>query len=252
MSGLFLDLQAFLWIPMDQWSKVKTCVSCFWRCPGTSAPSATNLTVSLFLCSSESNVRGKSRALEGHRVSWKSSSRVWDGDKGVAGRNRREKYLPYEGSLIYPPGKSTIFSKKGNKTITSIQAQSFTRRDLFTEARKIRTAQALHRQNKNKPRCSVTNVVNNLSLSRRLLDTCENNWVSGQTLSRVKFQVDSVRVKSCVKFKWKVLVLKLVSKFLVSFNVEPCVEYYEFASNHVSIFKRKDFEPNLVSNFPFP
>ena len=117
MSGLFLDLQAFLWIPMDQWSKVKTCVSCFWRCPGTSAPSATNLTVSLFLCSSESNVRGKSRALEGHRVSWKSSSRVWDGDKGVAGRNRREKYFPYEGSLIYPPGKLMIFYKKGNKKI---------------------------------------------------------------------------------------------------------------------------------------
>ena len=42
-------------------------------------PGNTNLTVSLFLCSSGSNTQGDERALEGHRVSSKSPSRVWDG-----------------------------------------------------------------------------------------------------------------------------------------------------------------------------
>ena len=37
------------------------CVSCCWQCPGTSKPRAAHLTVSLFLCSSESNTQGKSR-----------------------------------------------------------------------------------------------------------------------------------------------------------------------------------------------
>ena len=36
----------------------KVCVSCCWRCPGTAAPSAAHLTVSLYLCSSGSNARG--------------------------------------------------------------------------------------------------------------------------------------------------------------------------------------------------
>ena len=80
-------------------------------------PSAAHLRVSLILCSSRSNTQGELRALEGSRVSSKSPSRVRDRDKGVAGRNRREKYFPYEGSLIYPPGKSMIFYKKGNKKI---------------------------------------------------------------------------------------------------------------------------------------
>ena len=43
------------------------------------------LTLSLFLCSSGSNAQGKSRALEGGRVSLTSPSK--DGDEGVAGRN---------------------------------------------------------------------------------------------------------------------------------------------------------------------
>ena len=50
----------------------KCMVSWFWRRPGTSAPCAAHLTVSLFLCSSESNARGDSRALEWRSVSWKS------------------------------------------------------------------------------------------------------------------------------------------------------------------------------------
>ena len=51
---------------------IKVCVSCCWRCPGTSAPSAAHLTVSLYLCSSGSNARGESRAREGRRVSSKN------------------------------------------------------------------------------------------------------------------------------------------------------------------------------------
>ena len=43
---------------------IKVCVSCSWRCRGTSAPTAAHPTVSLYLCSSESNARGESRALE--------------------------------------------------------------------------------------------------------------------------------------------------------------------------------------------
>ena len=74
---------------------IKVCISCFWWCPGTYAPSMAHLTVSLFLCSSESNARGESRAK-------KSPSRVWDGDEGVAGRNGRENYFPDEGSVICP------------------------------------------------------------------------------------------------------------------------------------------------------
>ena len=56
--------------------KIKASFSYSWRCPGTSAPSAAHLTVSLYLCSSGSNARGESR--------------VRDGDEGVAGRNGRE------------------------------------------------------------------------------------------------------------------------------------------------------------------
>ena len=55
---------------------------------------------------------------------------------------------------------------------TSIQTRSITRRVTQREAPQIQKAQALHCQNKNKPHCCATNVVNNLSLSTRLLDTC--------------------------------------------------------------------------------
>ena len=44
--------------------------------PGTSASSAAHLKVSLYLCSSQSNGQGESRALEGRRVGSKSPSRV--------------------------------------------------------------------------------------------------------------------------------------------------------------------------------
>ena len=76
---------------------IKVCVSCCGRCPGTSAPSAAHLTVSLYLCSSGSNALGESRAQEGRRVSSKTPSWVRDGDEGVAGRNGREKCFPDEG-----------------------------------------------------------------------------------------------------------------------------------------------------------
>ena len=57
---------------------------------GTFLPCVPHLTVSLYLCSSGSNARGKVRPLEGCRVSSNSPSRVRDGDEGVAGRNGRE------------------------------------------------------------------------------------------------------------------------------------------------------------------
>ena len=41
----------------------------FLTVPGTSAPSTTHLTVSLYLCSSGSNARGQSRVLDGVLVS---------------------------------------------------------------------------------------------------------------------------------------------------------------------------------------
>ena len=62
---------------------IKVCISCSWWWSGTSAPSLVHLTESLFLCSSGSNARGEPRALEGHRVSSKSPSRVQDRDKGL-------------------------------------------------------------------------------------------------------------------------------------------------------------------------
>ena len=64
---------------------IKICISCSQQCSGTLAPRAPHLTVSLYLCRFESNGQGRSRALEGRRISSKSLSRVWDGDKGVAG-----------------------------------------------------------------------------------------------------------------------------------------------------------------------
>ena len=69
---------------------IKVCVSFCWQCPGTSAPSTPFLTVSLYLCSCGSNAWGKSRALEGRRVSSKSPSRAGNLDEGVAWRSGRE------------------------------------------------------------------------------------------------------------------------------------------------------------------
>ena len=50
----------------------------------------------------------------------KSPSRVIDRDKGVAGRNKREKYFPDKGSLTFSPGKSKIFTKRKQKTIVLV------------------------------------------------------------------------------------------------------------------------------------
>ena len=44
---------------------IKVCVSCCWRCPWTSAPSAAHLTVSLYLCSSGSNAEASRGLLKG-------------------------------------------------------------------------------------------------------------------------------------------------------------------------------------------
>ena len=57
---------------------------------GPSRLAQMHLVASWILCSSESNARGESRALEGRRVSLKNPSRVRVGDEGVVGRNRRE------------------------------------------------------------------------------------------------------------------------------------------------------------------
>ena len=87
---------------------IKVCVNCSWQCPGTSAPSATHLTVSLLPCSVESNVRGKLRALEWRPVSLKSPS--WVQYKYLGGST---DVFPDEGSLkvlIYPPKKSIFFT----------------------------------------------------------------------------------------------------------------------------------------------
>ena len=94
----------------------QVCVRCCQQCPGTSAPTAAHLTVSPFLCSSGSNAQGKG-PWKGFVSVQKSPSRVQDRDEGVAGRKGKEKYFLNEGSLICPPGKSTIFYKKETEKI---------------------------------------------------------------------------------------------------------------------------------------
>ena len=91
---------------------IKVCVSCCWRCPGTSAPSAPHLTVSLYLCSSGSNVRGELRALEGRHVSSKKPFKGPRRRQGSWWEERKRIVFPDEGSLICPPGKSMIFFYK--------------------------------------------------------------------------------------------------------------------------------------------
>ena len=92
---------------------IKVCVSCFWRCPGTSMPSVAHLTVSLSLCRSGSNTWGESRALEGRSGSPKSPSRVRDNGEGVAGRNEREQYFPQRGVIDFPSRQiNDFFCKK--------------------------------------------------------------------------------------------------------------------------------------------
>ena len=78
---------------------------------------AVHLTVSLYLCTSWRNVKSELRALKWRFSSSESPSRVRDGDKGVAGRNGREKCFTVKGSLICPPGKSMIFHKEETEKI---------------------------------------------------------------------------------------------------------------------------------------
>ena len=51
---------------------IRVRISCFLLCLGTSAPIAAHMLVSLTLCRSGRNARGKSRALEGRCVSSKA------------------------------------------------------------------------------------------------------------------------------------------------------------------------------------
>ena len=91
-------------------STIKVCVSYSWRCPSDLGPyRAPHMMGFLFPWSSGSNAPDMLREIEVCHSSSKSPSRVWDGDKGVAGRIGREKYIHEEGSLFCPPGKSMIF-----------------------------------------------------------------------------------------------------------------------------------------------
>ena len=88
------------WNTKNKWvfNNRKVCVSCSGQCPMTPAPSAAHLTVFWYLCSSGSNARGESEALEGYCVSSKGPSRVRDRDKGAAGGGERKgKEFPGEG-----------------------------------------------------------------------------------------------------------------------------------------------------------
>ena len=97
---------------------IKVCVSC-WRCQGTSAPSAAHLTVSLYLCSSRSNARGESRALQGHCDSSKNQSRVRDREEGVTGRNGREIVFPRWGVInIEMQIANWFFTKRKQKKLS--------------------------------------------------------------------------------------------------------------------------------------
>ena len=106
--------------------KFKVCISCSWRCSGTSTPSAPHLTVSLYLWSSRSNTRGESRTLEGHRVSSKSPSRVRDGDGGVAGRNGRDKCFPDKGVIDLPSRQIHDFFYKRETEKSCVSCQTLT------------------------------------------------------------------------------------------------------------------------------
>ena len=89
------------------------CASCYWCCPGTSAPGVVHQTVSLYLCSSASNARGESRAREGRRVSSKSPSRVWDRDKGSCWEERKRIVFPRGGVIDLNSKQINDFSQKG-------------------------------------------------------------------------------------------------------------------------------------------
>ena len=90
---------------------VKICASFLGQCPWISAPSATHLTVSLHLCTSESNIRGSFKGQKSLQVFWINKN-------VAAGRNERE-LCPIHGGLIDLPSRQTnfIFTKSKQKTI---------------------------------------------------------------------------------------------------------------------------------------
>ena len=93
--------QSWIWVNKFVFNNrtIKVCVSFSWWCPGTSLPSMANLTVYLwlYLCSSGSNSQGE--------VEWCCACQLKKPLKGQrqrqAGRNRRKKSEPKEGSLIF-------------------------------------------------------------------------------------------------------------------------------------------------------
>ena len=69
--------------------------------------------MSLFLCSSGSNVRGESRALEGYRDSSKSPSTVQNGEELLGGTEERGKKFPRRGVIDLPTRQINIFFLSG-------------------------------------------------------------------------------------------------------------------------------------------
>ena len=84
---------------------VKVCLSCCWRCPGTSPLARNNWRCPCISVVPEATHEASQGPLKG--------AVVRDGDEGVARRNEREKCFPDEGSLICPRD----FSQKRNKKI---------------------------------------------------------------------------------------------------------------------------------------
>ena len=78
---------------------IKVCVRCCWRCPGTSPPSGTHLTVSLFPCSSGSSAWGESRALEECHVSSKSPIKCRRRRHGSCWEERKRMAFPRWGVI---------------------------------------------------------------------------------------------------------------------------------------------------------
>ena len=81
---------------------------------GTSAPNATFLTSSLFLCSSGSNAWGKSKALQGRRV---SSQRL---RRGSCLEEQKRKVSRCWGVIDLPSNLINDFSQEGNRNKLSL------------------------------------------------------------------------------------------------------------------------------------
>ena len=89
---------------------IKVCVSCCWRCPGTSALSAAHLTVSMCLCSSGSNARG-----EGPRRAPCQLKKPFEGPRwrrGSCWEERKRIVFPRWGVIDLPFRQINEFLKK--------------------------------------------------------------------------------------------------------------------------------------------